>query len=111
MHMLTLYTPMWISLYIQYGSSPYSVPSTTDPALDISIKNSLQYPTIGESYLRSYFHSGVIALGDIINSYISTKACNLHGGNCPSNININTIGGVEFPAYKYSQDLFWTNVG
>ena len=109
--MLTLYTPMWISLYIQYGSSPYSVQSTTDPALDISIKNSLQYPTIGESYLRSYFHSGVIALGDIINSYISTKACNLHGGNCPSNININTIGGVEFPAYKYSQDLFWTNVG
>ena len=52
----------------------------------------------------------MIPLGDLVNSYIATTTCKSKG-TCTGEVDIVTIGAIDYPADKVTVSLFWLNLG
>ena len=105
------------------------MPPTNGPALNLVIKSNQQNPAGNgggsgqgggkgrpnyNSYMAQFGAMGVVALGDVVNSYVATVTCRTRLSNpcAPAqDVEVTTQGGVDFPSGQVTLNAFWFNSG
>jgi len=91
-----------------------SIPRTDSTALDETILYNSAQPGNNsfDTYINEYAQIGYFSLSDFVNSFISTRSCQL-AGKCSSSdrVQVQTKGVVPFPSDSIEVSGFWGLIG